>query len=474
MPQHPDAGLPAEDRPVSGDPADVDTPAPSPAPPAAKVARSTTVDSALLFLISVGSLGTSSIGALIAARYLQPSGKGLVAIVTLSATQVAMMLTLGLPIALVHFGGRGRASAPDLHRVAMRMAVALGVTGGALAFALAAALLDGQVDLRVVAAATFLAVLGQLVNIFASSVLRGALGRMIESSSLNLVAAAAGLVATIVGVIRRYDAEYFVAIVALPAVVNAAGTLLLSRRFGVTRGGRPIPVGPLVRYGLKNHVGTVLQGVNYRLDGFLVALFLSSAAVGNYSVSVQAAEIMWLVPNVLGSVLLQRAAAHDAAHVNRLTAISTRLTSGVLLLASLVLVFTARPLITFAFGPRYEPAAGALLLLLPGIWALGIWKAQMSDLGGRGHPEVMSQTAAAAVAVTIVLDVVLIPRHGIAGAAAATSVAYLTATALGLRRFARITGVGVGESLAPRWSDVRLLVDRGRAMLGRRRRTPAG
>jgi Na+-driven multidrug efflux pump len=47
---------------------------------------------------------------------------------------------------------------------------------------------------------------------------------------------------------------------------------------------------------------------------------------------------------------------------------------------------------------------------------------------------------AAGVAVTVALDLVLIPRHGATGAAVASAVAYLTTTGALLIAFRRLSG----------------------------------
>lgn len=74
-----------------------------------------------------------------------------------------------------------------------------------------------------------------------------------------------------------------------------------------------------------------------------------------------------------------------------------------------------------------------MLALLPGVVLLGGAKVLTNEITGRGYPHYNSINAGLALVLTVVLDLVLIPRYGVLGAALASSIAYsaISFTAIG-------------------------------------------
>jgi O-antigen/teichoic acid export membrane protein len=90
----------------------------------------------------------------------------------------------------------------------------------------------------------------------------------------------------------------------------------------------------------------------------------------------------------------------------------------------LALALIGRFLIVAIYGPDFAAAYGPLLALLPGIVLLGGAKVLTNEMAGRGYPQYNSIASAAGLAVTLLLDLTLIPRLGVMGAAIASSIAY--------------------------------------------------
>jgi Na+-driven multidrug efflux pump len=95
-----------------------------------------------------------------------------------------------------------------------------------------------------------------------------------------------------------------------------------------------------------------------------------------------------------------------------------------------------------------------MLVLLPGIWFLGMGGVIQSDLSGRGRPGLSSQLAGLAAVVTIVLDLVLIPPFGVIGAAIASVVAYTTYGVVSLMALRNLSGIPIGQLVRPTRADV--------------------
>lgn len=65
-----------------------------------------------------------------------------------------------------------------------------------------------------------------------------------------------------------------------------------------------------------------------------------------------------------------------------------------------------------------------MLALLPGVILLGGAKVLTNEIAGWGYPQYNSFNAGVALILTVILDLILIPRFGILGAALASSIAY--------------------------------------------------
>lgn len=208
---------------------------------------------------------------------------------------------------------------------------------------------------------------------------------------------------------------------------------------------------PLLGLGLRGHAGNVVQTFNYRLDALLVQGFLGQAAVGLYQTGVVLAEMVWYLPNAISAALLpQVAATRDSQPTPRVTRHTLLLTS----CGAVGLLLVAWPALAL-LRPRYLPALPPMAVLLVGVVALSVHKVLASDLSGRGMPQYPSLTSTLALMVTLVGDVLLIPRLGIVGAALASTLAYIVQTIVLLHIYTRLEQVRWRDVLIPCRDDLR-------------------
>lgn len=426
-----------------------------------RVRRPAGVDTIVGLGSNLLSLLLTAVTGIILARSLGPSGKGTVSLIVLVATQLAWSFSLGVELSLLHYGGDPARSLRKLASACVPIALPLSATATLAAIALLHFPLSESVPPAVRPAVY--AGMGVIPALFFAGYLNALLrasGRMAEAQASIAFLAVWGLTGALVGSALGLSLSGFVVLAVLGMLIGTSAPYVFAWRAGIfppeRSSDRPLRA-LLVRYGIKGHLGTVLQGLNYRLDVFLVAALLSSADVGLYTVAMSAGEALLIVPNVLGFVITHRSALPDERTTTAVTEAATRLTASVLLVAAVAFVLVGKQVITGLFGDDFTPSYDALVYLLPGIWSLAIWMNLTNDLVGRGHPWVRSQTAAAAVVVTIVLDIVLIPQMGINGAALASSCAYATAMIFALERYARITHRPGVALLFPRTGDVALL-----------------
>lgn len=177
-------------------------------------------------------------------------------------------------------------------------------------------------------------------------------------------------------------------------------------------------------YGIKGHVGSVLQKFNLRLDQFIITPYWGSAMLGYYSVALILPELIWYIPDSIGVVTLPKIAGSNKNDAETITTKSLRITLALTLAAIGILFVIAEPGVLILYGDAFRPAIRAIYFLLPGIFFMSISKILSKYFSGMGLPEINSYTSAISCAVTVILCIVLIPKYAIVGAAIASSSAY--------------------------------------------------
>nr|MDQ6949611.1 polysaccharide biosynthesis C-terminal domain-containing protein [Actinomycetota bacterium] len=95
-------------------------------------------------------------------------------------------------------------------------------------------------------------------------------------------------------------------------------------------------------------------------------------------------------------------------------------------LAALIIAAIAPYLVRTAFGPQFKQATAAVRILLPGAVAFDILTLIGTKLFSEGRPGEASLAAALGAVVTVLGLIFFVPRFGIEGAAAVTSVAFIS------------------------------------------------
>lgn len=425
------------------------------------IKRSVWVDTLGIFLASMITAMINLLISVVIARFLGPEGKGTFTIVLLVVTQIGTFLTLGTEIALIHYAGRNQKELGSLASASMGLGILLGFVG-----MVCANIIFYFLSYEVLPANTlpFLILLSSTIPMnqigaFLRSLIRVS-GRIIEEGFLGLISIVLNLAIIMAVFIAGYRLNGILVGLWLSNILLTLLIFILAIRWNLVVS-KPIfsiiAWKPLVTYGLKLHLGNLFQTLNYRFDIYLVAFFLGPTSVGLYSIAVAMGEWLWLIPGAFGNPLMQRVATGSKEDVNQMIGVINRLTSAILALGTLVLSLLGGGLIQLLYGAAFSASYFPLLLLLPGIWALGLWKNFINDLSVRGYPTIKSYTSGVAVMLTVLLDILLIPRWGINGAAIASSIAYLTAGGVGLKVYCRITGYNSRDLLVIRKEDLLLI-----------------
>jgi O-antigen/teichoic acid export membrane protein len=197
---------------------------------------------------------------------------------------------------------------------------------------------------------------------------------------------------------------------------------------------RPAPSLELARsvvlYGARGQLGDLLWLVNLRLDFLILGVLAGPGVLGLYAVASKCAELMRLPATAVNYVLYPRFARSGRSVADAQLRRLLWRACGLTVAAAPVMAVAAVVGLPLLYGRAFQGAVLPACLLLIGLAFEGATAVSSGYLRGIGRPGTNSAGMAAGVVVTVVLDVLLIPRHGAAGAAVASSAAYLVTTSV--------------------------------------------
>jgi O-antigen/teichoic acid export membrane protein len=339
----------------------------------------------------------------------------------------AMLAALGLPNALVRFYAT---VAADKRRrlvwTALALSAVTGLTVAAIVVALAPLLADtlgrGATDKGAFEAAAV------LVPLVAIRLLAVGIGRAQDRLALFSVASSGFDVLDLLLIASALAAGAGVAgALAASGTANAIVTTLLlvhfRRDLGVPRLGGPRA---LLRYSLPLVPTQLSDEALARGDRLIVGGFLGPSAAGVYAALYALASIPNIVNAAFTNVLFPRLVRVGGPAAAKLVARSTRVFAATTLLLVVALALAAQPLAQLLLGEPQPWGRSAAVVAFAGLGVLfwGIGRITSLHLFLRNRTEVVLVVWAGAAVFNMALNVVLVPRVGIVGAAFASCVAY--------------------------------------------------
>jgi lipopolysaccharide/colanic/teichoic acid biosynthesis glycosyltransferase len=199
----------------------------------------------------------------------------------------------------------------------------------------------------------------------------------------------------------------------------------------------------IAAFGGRGQLGNLLWLMNLRFDFILLGALAGPAVLGIYAVASKAAELMRLVPTAINYVLYPRFARLGArratSEARRLLPQSTALT----LAMTPILLVAAYVGLPIVYGPAFRSAVLPAEIIIIGLSVEGAAAVASAYLVGRGHPGLNSVGMGIGATITVILDIILIPRLGALGGAITSAVTYLATTTvlvgLARRQFRAVT-----------------------------------
>ncbi len=424
-----------------------------------------------LFATSVFSTALGILIGFLLARVLGPAGKGNFYLITLFPVTIMVLLQLGLPQAFGFYAARGKMTGINAKTIVLTVVLAVPalVITIALLPILQATIFEHLPSAEIILG---LAVLPLALNsTFVSGILLGRQAvRWYSIVSIGQTLCSVLLFAILVGLLGLGLVGALWAVLADYVILSVAYIVGSIRLSAALPGSPRVSYRELFGYGLPYYPGSLTNFLSLRVDVYLLAWILAdpAAPLGYYSLAVTIAQLVFFLPNAVSSIFFPHVAGAPREDTDRQVAFVARVT---LLLTggmAIVLVPTSIVLIRVVL-PAFEQSLLPLFVILPGVVALSLTKVLNSYLAGLGRTAWTSYASIGAVLVNVVANLLLIPRFGIVGAAAASLISYsASAVALSIVS-ARLVHCSVLDFWMPRVSDVQFalsaVVGLGRRML---------
>lgn len=282
------------------------------------------------------------------------------------------------------------------------------------------------------------------------------------------------IVILLLGAVMGWDGwVYFLAMLVGATLSFLMGLMLIRERYRIGFVFDWTLARELIAKSFHYGISTVLMRLNYRIDLFILSLTvmqISNSHLGNYSVGVNFANMLWQVPIALSWAVFSRGVnTTDRAAFAQKTARLSRFGLAVGTPAAIATFLVAPWILPLVYGPDFKVAAECTQILLPGIVAFFVARTLEADLHAKGRPLLVAAVMGPVVVANIVLNLLWVPEtgvwapaRGVYGAAWASTATYLLGTIGLVIAYSRVTGIRWWNLVIPRPSDFRFRFIRSR------------
>ena len=381
---------------------------------------------------------------IIVARWLGADGVGQLAVINVAVATIVQLGSFGLPSSNTYFIAQDHA---HFRAAAVNSLIfALGV-GAVLALGLSAVASlrpdwFGFVPPELIRIAA-VSIPFQLIALIGLNILL-ALGKLREFNLLDLAGQSFVLInAVLVLLILKQGLAILVTLNTAASILVSAVVILLllisGRSLVQSRWRADMSLlRQMIGYGIKFHISILAGAIIIRADLLVVNHFRGAAEAGVYSVASQFALLLMLLPGVIATLLFPRVTSEQDARGETTCQVS-RYTTFIMFLCCLAAVpfSMALPLI---YGSAFSDATRLLLILLPGVYLMGLESVLVQHFNALGLPRAIPLYWIATLVLNLILVFALVPRYGAQGAAIASSISYAMIFALVALHFHTSTG----------------------------------
>jgi stage V sporulation protein B len=194
----------------------------------------------------------------------------------------------------------------------------------------------------------------------------------------------------------------------------------------------------MLQFGVKVFAAGSINLINNQIDILLIGFYLTSTDLGYYSVAIGLSSFFWMIPLAVQKNTYPATSLywHQKDHfaLNNMLNKSMKYCTVILVLIGLGLGFFSQEIIILLYHKEnFISAVLPLQILLIGTVIRGsTYQPIGGSLTGIGRPGIDMKTIAIITIINITLDIILLPRIGIIGAAIATSVSLTVGSLAGI------------------------------------------
>jgi O-antigen/teichoic acid export membrane protein len=409
-------------------------------------------------------IANSVLAGVIVARWLGVAGVGSLAVINVSVATLVQLGSLGLPSANTYFIAQdpGRFRAAALNSLMFAMIVGSLLAVGLTVSARLRPSWFGFISPDLIRVAA-ISIPFQLITLIGLNIFL-AVGKVKEFNLLDLAGQSFVLInAVVILVVFHAGLD---TLVTMNTIVSVLISLVIAILLVVSSGGVIDAVSSwradisllarMMRYGIKFHISLLAGALIFRADLLVVNHFRGAAQAGVYSVASQVAMMLMLLPGVIATLLFPRVTAEQDVR-GETTCLVTRYTAFIMLLCCLAAVPLSL-MLPLLYGPAFSDAAPQLMILLPGVYLIGLQSVMVQHFNAMGLPRWVPLFWLITLALNIFLVFILVPRFGARGAAVASAISYSLIFLLVAIYFRITTGRSFSDVFLLREREMKLML----------------
>lgn len=190
----------------------------------------------------------------------------------------------------------------------------------------------------------------------------------------------------------------------------------------------------ILYFGFYVFLGNSIGYIYTHIDSLMIGYYLSENDVGVYAVAVIFVQGITLIPSAIQRVIYPIIASYHAKQeyklILKLIKCVTLKTFIISLIYSLFIVFFGKTLILIIFNDSFLPSYLPLIILLVGYTIYSTFMAIGAFYASIGRVKLSYKIAILSAILSILMNIIFIPKFGIIGAAVATSITLILLTVM--------------------------------------------
>jgi O-antigen/teichoic acid export membrane protein len=389
-------------------------------------------NTAWLFTAEIVSMILLSIGGLLLARAWGSAMYGVYGFAISFVSLFGFLIDFGLPTLLINELSQRRDEIKRFIKNYTAFKIVLAIAAFSLV-ALVICLTNKPTDVKaVVILMACNIIIGSFIT-FYYSVFR-AFEQMKYEAMFKMIFNALSLVPIIMVLIGHWKLHSFVT---ASVVLTSFNLILLLRMLSRTRAlfssVLDLPfIRQTFRHAIPLALSTVFISIYFSIDSVMLSFWKNNETVGWYSADYRIVLLLMTFVNLFFATtfpVISRLLNRDNQTVRVILAMSLRIVVTLVLPATIALSLLAPQFVNLIFGASFDPGAKALSILIWTVFLSGISVVYSQTVLASGHKTVYAIGTAVGAVLNVLLNVLLIPRWSLNGAAIATVAAELVVLA---------------------------------------------